>query len=210
MPIRVAIVEDDEPFREGLKTILAQSDEFVCVAACGSTEEALECLPPAAPDVALVDIALPGLSGVECVRELNILLPGTEFMMLTVFEDYDRIYQALAAGASGYLAKRTSSAELLEAVRDLHNGGSPMSSAIARKVVQAFRQLPPSRPEILSLREQEVLSGLARGHLYKQIGEELGISFHTVRSHVQKIYEKLHVHSRAEAVAQMTAGFKVR
>ena len=208
--LEVAVVEDAAAFREGLETILAQSDRLRCVAVCSSAEEALLRLPGLRPRVVLMDVELPGLSGVECVARLKAQLPETEFMMLTVFEDYDRIYQALLAGATGYLLKRTPAAELLDAILELHEGGSPMSGAIARKVVQAFRQLGVAAAPAgsLSAREQEILSALARGRLYKEIADELGISFHTVRAHLQKIYKKLQVCSREEAVKKFGSNRK--
>ena len=154
------------------------------------------------PDVVLVDINLPGQSGIECVRQLKPRLPATQFAMVTVYEDADRIFQALAVGATGYLLKQTPRAELIAAIRELHAGGSPMSTNIARKVVQSFQAQATRRAETdsLSSREMEVLQALSRGHTYKQIAADLGISLGTVRTYIQRIYEKLHVHSHAEAV----------
>ena len=163
-------------------------------------------MPQEKPSVALVDINLPGISGIECVRRLKPQLPGTQFVMLTVYEDVDHIYKALTAGASGYLLKRVPRAELLEALKDVHNGGSPMSSNIARKVVQSFQQMqsPAAETENLSPREREVLELLARGYLYKEIADALHISVPTVNTHIRRIYEKLHVRSRFQAVAKLT------
>jgi DNA-binding NarL/FixJ family response regulator len=151
-----------------------------------------------------MDINLPGMSGVEAVKRLKPNLPETQFVMLTVYEDADHIYNALAAGATGYLLKQTPRAELLDALEEVHRGGSPMTSNIARKVVQSFRQNPSSGPagEGLSPREQEVLDLLARGYLYKEIAERLNISVPTVNTYVRRMYEKLHVRSRAQAVAK--------
>jgi len=202
MPILVAIVEDDPSFAEGIRVLLGQHDEFRCVAVCPSAEAALAALPALRPQVALMDIQLPQASGIECVRQLKQLLPETQILMLTVFDDYSRIYQALVAGASGYLLKRAQPAELLAAIRELHAGGSPMTTAIARKVVAGFRQLAlaPNGQEGLSPRESEVLAALARGSRYKDVAELLGLSYDTVRTHVRNIYKKLQVHSRAEAI----------
>ncbi len=167
-------------------------------------ESALAALPGAGPDVVLSDINLPGLNGVECVRRLKPLLPHTQFVMLTVYEDADHIFQALAAGASGYLLKQVPRAELLAALKDVHEGGSPMTSKIARKVVQAFqpsRQAGADTAE-LSPREQELLDLLARGYLYKEIADAMKISVGTVNTYIRRIYEKLHVRSRSQAVAK--------
>ena len=169
----------------------------------GDAESALEALPEKKPDVVLMDINLPGMSGVEAVKRLKPLLPDTQFVMLTVYEDADHIYNALAAGATGYLLKQTPRAELLGALEDVHRGGSPMTSNIARKVVQSFKQAAAAqRPTELSPREQEVLELLARGYLYKEIAERLNISVPTVNTYVRRMYEKLHVRSRAQAVAK--------
>lgn len=202
MPILVAIVEDDPSFAEGVRVLLSQHDEFRCVAVCPSAEAALASLPALRPQVVLMDIQLPHASGIECVRQLKELLPDTQVLMLTVFDDYSKVYQALVAGASGYLLKSAQPDELLAAIRELHAGGSPMSTAIARKVVAGFRQLalPPNGQEGLSPRESEVLGALARGSRYKEVAELLGLSYDTVRTHVRNIYKKLQVHSRAEAV----------
>ena len=164
----------------------------------------LKLLPEKPPHVVLMDINLPGMSGVEAVKKLKPLLPGTQFVMLTVYEDADHIYSALAAGATGYLLKQTPREELLRALEDVHRGGSPMTSNIARKVVQSFRQnsAEPADGESLSPREQEVLDLLARGYLYKEIAERLNISVPTVNTYVRRIYEKLHVRSRGQAVAK--------
>jgi DNA-binding NarL/FixJ family response regulator len=152
-----------------------------------------------------MDINLPGLNGVECVRQLKAKMPKTQFVMITVYEDPDRVFKALAAGATGYLLKETPREELLAALRDVQRGGSPMSSGIARKVVQCFQKAPPAGPEAdlqkLSAREQEVLELVARGYLLKEICESLKLSQHTVDTYLRRIYEKLHVHSRAQAVA---------
>ena len=172
----------------------------------GDAESALPALVEQKPQVVLMDINLPGMSGVEAVKRLKPALAGTQFVMLTVYEDADHIYNALAAGATGYLLKQTPRAELLAALEDVNRGGSPMTSNIARKVVQAFKPAvvhpPPAEGETLSTREQEVLDLLARGYLYKEIAERLNIGVPTVNTYVRRVYEKLHVRSRAQAVAK--------
>ena len=209
MPITVAMVDDDADYAEGVRHLLEMSPQFECVAVCGTAEEALKRLPKLQPRIVLMDIQLPGMSGPECVAELKDRLPDSEILMLTVFEEYDRIYEALVAGATGYLLKRTPPGELLEAIEDLHNGGSPMSSAIARKVVSAFQQMraaPAADHAALSQREEEILRSLARGRRYKEIAYDLKLSYHTVRTHLQNIYKKLHVKTRSEAVRRFQAG----
>ena len=203
MTITVSIVEDDVRVRGALARLIDRSDGFRCVSQHPSAENALEELPRVEPAVVLMDINLPGMNGVECVRRLKALLPATQIVMLTVYEDTDLIFAALAAGATGYLLKRTPPAELLSAIQDVHNGGSPMTSHIARKVVQSFRQEAErdGESEALSPREQEVLDHLAKGYLYKEIASALNISYDTVHTYIRRIYEKLQVHSRTEAVA---------
>ena len=202
MPIQVAIVEDTREIREGLAFLIDHSPGLTCVAACGSGEEALERLPPIQPDVILMDIGLPEMTGIECIQRLKSPCPRSLFMMLTVFEDHDRIFESLAAGATGYLVKKTDPIKLVEAIRDLHTGGSPMSNQIARRVVQAFqKQRPDITPDAcLSRREKEILNFLMRGFLYKEIADQLFLSVETVRTHIRNIYEKLHVHTRTEAI----------
>jgi DNA-binding NarL/FixJ family response regulator len=206
--IRVSIVEDDSQAREILADWINRAEGFRCVSRHGSGEDALATLPPLIPEVVLMDINLPGINGSECVRKLKPLLPQTQFVMLTVYEDSDHIFQALQAGASGYLLKQTRRAELIAALRDVHAGGSPMTANIARKVVQCFHQVPAqptgSDDATPSPREREVLDLLARGYLYKEIADSLKISQVTVNTYVRRIYEKLHVHSRSQAVAKYT------
>lgn len=201
--IKVAIVEDDTSVRQILCEWVQQAEDFVCVENHGDAESALLSLPQHEPHVALLDINLPGISGIECVRRLKPQLPNTQFVMLTVYEDANHIFDALAAGATGYLLKRTPREALLNALREVHEGGSPMSSNIARKVVQSLQHVPPkSKPaDGLSPRENEVLAFLAQGYLYKEIADSIGISLPTVNTYIRRIYEKLHVHSRAQAVA---------
>jgi DNA-binding NarL/FixJ family response regulator len=202
--ITVAIVEDSDQVRNTLARLIDRAEGFRCIGQHPSAEEALETIPDERPDVVLMDINLPGMNGVECVRRLKPMLPGTQIMMLTVYEDTENIFNALLAGATGYLLKRTSRDELLAAIRDVHQGGSPMTTHIARKVVQSLQQKgsSPQPAENLSPREQEVLDFLARGLLYKEIAENLGISYETVHTYIRRIYEKLQVRTRTEAVAK--------
>ena len=200
--IKVAVVEDDSDVCHGLAMLIDSAPGFICVATCPSAEEALVGLPERQPDVVLMDIGLPGMSGIECIRKLKHLLPGAQIMMLTVFDDHDRIFESLKAGAAGYLIKKTAPEHLVRSIRDLHAGGSPMSSQIARRVVEEF-QRPPQRSDAaaqLTTREQEVLAKLAQGFLYKEIASAIGVSLETVRTHVRNIYSKLEVRSKIEAV----------
>jgi DNA-binding NarL/FixJ family response regulator len=201
MPIKVSIVDDNDQIREGLSILIDGSTGFQCIAKYATAENALKYLPTRKPDVVLMDIQLPGMSGIECVRELKTLLPDLQIMMLTVYEDDDNVFRSLVAGASGYVLKKTPPSELLEAISDLHNGGSPMSDRIARKVVQAFQQMGKSSSETENLthRESEVLSYVAKGFQDKEIAEKFFLSSETVRTHLRNIYKKLHVRSRTEA-----------
>jgi DNA-binding NarL/FixJ family response regulator len=204
--IAVAIVEDDVPAREILAGWIRSTEGFRCAGEFDDAETALAKLPNEKPSVVLFDINLPGMNGIECVRRLKPRLPDTQFVMVTVYEDVNHIFNALSAGASGYMLKQTRRHELMEALKDVHAGGSPMSSQIARKVVQSFRR---NDSEIggtndLSPREREVIELLARGYLYKEIAELLKISVQTVNTYIRRIYEKLHVRSRAQAVAKYT------
>jgi DNA-binding NarL/FixJ family response regulator len=204
VPLRVSIVEDDAPAREILTDWLANAEGFEFVSEFGSAEEGLAELPRQKPDVVLMDIKLPGMSGVDCVRHLKPLLPQTQFVMHTVYEDSNHIFNALQAGATGYLLKQSAHDELLAALKYVHAGGSPMTSYIARRVAQCFPN-PPTKIEAddeLSPREREVIEMLARGFLYKEIAETLNISVRTVDTYIRRIYEKLHVRSRAQAVAK--------
>lgn len=203
-PITVALVEDDPRIRRSLAAILEQEDDFECVGTFASAEDALVHLPKLKPKVVLMDINLPGIDGIECVRRLAGHASGTHILMLTVREDSDVIFDSLAAGASGYLLKPPSAAELIAAVRDVFAGGAPMTSSIARKVVQSFKKAGPSprEAENLSPREIEVLELLVKGFAYKEVAAELNISYSTVHRHIERIYGKLHVHSRSHAVAK--------
>jgi DNA-binding NarL/FixJ family response regulator len=204
--ISVAIVEDDVPAREILANWIRAADDFKLVGEYDNAETAIQELPQKKPAVVLFDINLPGMNGIECVRQLKLRLPDTQFLMVTVYEDANHIFDALAVGASGYLLKQMRRNELLDALRDVHAGGSPMSSQIARKVVQSFRRNnnETGGGEVIELspREREVLELLARGYLYKEIAEMLKISVQTVNTYIRRIYEKLHVRSRAQAVAK--------
>jgi DNA-binding NarL/FixJ family response regulator len=203
-PIKVAIVEDDDWIRENLAGQLDLAPGYCSVSRYRTGEEALAGLPSEAPDVVLMDINLPGLSGIECVRRLKTLRPSLTILMLTVYEESDQIFDSLRAGASGYLLKRSAEKELLEAIAQVHQGGSPMSSLVARKVVRFFNHLGDAAPELqrLSPREKEILELLSRGAAYKEIGDRLALSIHTVRMHIRGIYGKLQVHSRGEAVSK--------
>ncbi len=208
MPISVSIVEDSDKFRETLARVLNRAEGFKCISHYPNAEDAIKALPNDKPEVVLMDINLPGMNGVECVRQLKQLMPTLQVMMLTVYEDTENIFNALAAGATGYMLKRTPRDELLEAIREVHRGGSPMTTHIARKVVLSFqRAASASSPtENLSPREAEVLDCLAKGFLYKEIAEKLQISYETVHTYIRRIYEKLQVRTRTEAVAKFLKG----
>ena len=204
MAITVSIVEDNDQLRGTLARVINRAEGFRCLSQYPDAEVAVEALPRDRPDVVLMDINLPGMNGVECVRRLKQLAPDSLVIMLTVYEDTENIFNALAAGASGYLLKRTPRAEVLDAIREVHRGGSPMTTHIARKVVQSFQQTgASSQPtESLSPREQEVLDCLSKGFLYKEIADKLGIGYETVHTYIRRIYEKLQVRTRTEAVAK--------
>ncbi|MGA2750443.1 MAG: response regulator transcription factor [Verrucomicrobiota bacterium] len=206
MNIAVCIVEDDALVREILADWVRHASGFKCVGAHASVEQALEHLPAEKPSVVLMDINLPGLSGIEGVRRLKPILPDAQFLMLTVYEDADHVFEALEAGATGYLLKQTPRCELLASIKDVYAGGSPMTSNIARRVVQAFQRQDATVPESakLSPREREVLELLARGYLYKEIMHSLNVSRGTLNTYVRRTYEKLHVRSRAQAVAKFS------
>src|SRR5512140_1234168 len=201
MPIKVSIVEDNDQIREGLSVLINGSTGFQCVATYPTAENAIRYLPAHKPDVALMDIHLPGMSGIECVRELKRLLPELQIMMLTIYEDDDNVFKSIVAGATGYILKKTPPSELMDAISDLYRGGSPMSDRIARKVVQAFQQMNKSSRETenLTQRESEILSYVAKGYQDKEIADKLFLSSETVRTHLRNIYKKLHVRSRTEA-----------
>jgi DNA-binding NarL/FixJ family response regulator len=208
-PISVSVVEDDAGIRAGLVRLLGLSPEFECAGAYASAEAALKAFAVTPPTVVLMDLNLPGMNGVECSRKLKELSPEAHIIMLTVYDNPDQIFEALKAGATGYLVKQTPPDELLAAVRDVCRGGAPMSAQIARKVVQSFREeTQVDELAKLSAREREVLDRLAQGYLLKEIADQLDLNYHTVKTYVGRIYEKLHVHSRAQAMMkcrQMTA-----
>jgi DNA-binding NarL/FixJ family response regulator len=212
-PINVAIVEDDEGIRDSLAVLIGGTSGFRCTETYPTAEDALEGIPGNRPDVVLMDINLPQMSGIECVRKLKDQAPELPVVMLTVYEDGDQLFRSLMAGAAGYLVKRTPPSKLLESIEEVHRGGSPMSRQIARKVVRYFHEVelgahtaPPSPlgsdMEKLTAREHEILACLAKGFRYKEIAGALGISSDTVRGHLRNIYEKLQVHSRTEAVVK--------
>lgn len=204
MPIQIAIVEDDAEIRATLSHWIRQSASCRLSKAFPHGELALAEIPELKPNVVLMDINLPGINGVECVRQLKAKMPEIQFIMLTVYEDSIRLFDSLAAGASGYLLKRTSKTELLSAIAEVNTGGSPMTPEIARRVVQFFRRAPEpaSEMEKLSPREKDVLEQLSKGFRYKEIEDNLGISAGTLRTYIRNVYEKLHVHSRTEAVVK--------
>lgn len=204
MNLRVSIVDDDKPTSLILSDLIRESSQLEFVSYYSDTESALEKLPGDRPDVVLMDINVPQINGIECVRQLKPKLPGTQFLMLTVYADADHIFAALAAGATGYLLKGTKRTQLLAAIKQISQGGSPMSCSIARKVVQSFAKAPASEPglEVLSPRENAVLERLAKGYLYKEIAESLELSVLTIDTYVRRIYDKLHVNSRSQAIAK--------
>lgn len=203
--LRVGIVEDVTETREALAALIHGAGGLVCVGALASGEAALRAFPPLTPDVVLMDIKLPGMSGIECVLRLKQLLPTVQVLMLTTYEDSDLIFNSLRAGASGYLLKKTHPAEILQAIGQVHDGGSPMSVHVARKLVNHFQQIPQPALEVeqLTPREREILDLLAKGYRYKEIVDHLNISLSTVRTHIRAVYEKLHVQSRTEAVVKL-------
>src|SRR3954447_24656596 len=202
--ITVSLVDDEKLLRGSIATFVNGSPGFRCVSAYSTAAEALKGLPQDKPDVVLMDINLGGMNGIECVEHLKRLVPTMQIIMLTVYEDTDQIFRALAAGAAGYLLKRSSPTKLLQAIREVHGGGSPMSSSIARKVVASFQKSNQmsDKQAHLSPREEMVLSCLAKGLTYKEIADQLAISIDTIRTYLRRIYEKLHVQSRTEAVAK--------
>ena len=208
MQIKVAIVEDDEGIRASLAALIRRAPTLNLAGDYANAEAALKEIPRRPPNVVLMDINLPGMNGVECVRQLKTSLPAVQFLMLTVYEDSDSLFNSFKAGASGYLLKRTASARLLEAIRDVHAGGSPMTPQLARRVVQFFSRPAENAANVSELTpgEREFLDQLANGYAYKEIADRMSISIDTVRSYVRTVYEKLHVHSRTEAVVKYLRG----
>jgi len=202
MSISVAIVEDNRSFRVKLAAYLNETPGYHCAFTFDSAEDAIKIIPKSLPDVVLMDIHLPNMSGVDCTRRLKEICPAVQILILTVYEDNDRIFGALKAGASGYLLKRAQPADILRSIQEVKQGWAPMSCQIARRVVQSFRETAPDpqRDEKLSQREDEILQQLSKGYSTKEIADKFSISVNTVRTHLQHIYEKLHVRSRTEAV----------
>ncbi len=202
MSISISIVEDLDEVREGLTQFISLNSDFKVLKTFRTAEEALVEIPRLNPAIVIMDINLPGMNGIECIRQVKDQSPATQFMMFTVYENDEKVFEALKAGASGYLLKNTGLLQLVEAIKELHEGGSPMSSNIARKLVSVFREKESTLPPVhaLSARENEVLQHLSRGLLYKEIADKLSISTGTVRQHIHKIYEKLHVQNRTEAL----------
>ena len=201
--IKLVIVEDLEEVTEGLSEFIRRDPALQLLSTFRTAEAALLELPLLKPDIVIMDINLPGITGIECIRQIKKAGIPIQFMMFTVYENNDQVFEALKAGASGYLLKKTSPLQIIEAVKELYEGGSPMSSTIARKLVSIFQEKPTganAEASVLTTREKEVLEQLAKGMLYKEIAEQLGISFHTVRQHIGKIYEKLHVQNKTEAI----------
>lgn len=201
MSITLAIVEDLDEVREGLNQFISLNPEFKVLDTYRTAEEAVFGIPRQQPDIVIMDINLPGMNGIDCIREIKKTVPKTQFMMFTVYENDDKVFEALKAGASGYLLKNTGLLQMIEALKELHGGGSPMSASIARKLVTMFREVnQAAQVESLSPRENEILQLLAKGLLYKEIADQTSISISTVRQHIHKIYEKLHVQNRTEAI----------
>ena len=203
-PIRVAIVEDQREVREGLALLIGRTEGYQSRGVFGSVEEAMPQLRGACPDVVLIDIGLPGMSGIDGIRLMKGICPLTQFLVLTVYDDDRRIFDAMCAGACGYLLKKTAPPRILQALREVHSGGAPMSPEVARRVIALFRQVrPPELAEYtLTTQETRVLRLLGEGHHYKTAAAELGISVNTLSFHVRSIYDKLQVHSKSEAVAK--------
>jgi DNA-binding NarL/FixJ family response regulator len=205
MPIRVAIVEDNEEIRTSLERIIGRAPNLCCVCNCASGERALQLIPAHTPEVVVMDIRLPDISGIECTARLKRVLPETQVLVFTVYGDSEQVFKALEAGASGYLLKRSTRAEILQAILDVHQGGAPMTGEIARMVVQSFRKRRSNaapESEHLTAREEEVLALLAQGYVTKEIADNLSISFDTVRFHLKHVYQKLHVRSHTEAIME--------
>jgi len=202
-PIKLVIVEDLEEVTEGLSEFIRRDPELQLIATFRTAEAAALELPLIKPDIVIMDINLPGITGIECIKQVKKTGASMQFMMFTVYENNDQVFEALKAGATGYLLKKTAPPQIIEAIKDLFNGGSPMSATIARKLVTIFQEQPKgtnNEASVLTNRERDVLECLAKGMLYKEIAEQLGISFHTVRQHIRKMYEKLHVQNKTEAL----------
>jgi DNA-binding NarL/FixJ family response regulator len=207
--IKVSIVEDQEDIREGMRFLINQTTEFSCLSVYQSAEDAVTGLSMQQPDLVIMDINLPGMTGIECIRRLKPKFPALQFIMFTVYEDSEQVFEALTAGASGYLLKKTPPERIISALKELHEGGAPMSTGIARKVISTLQERAVPQPKNttndfrLSPREYEILDLLARGLFYKEIASQLSITTGTVRQHIHKIYEKLHVQNRTEALNKL-------
>jgi DNA-binding NarL/FixJ family response regulator len=210
--IEVGIVEDNKTLREGFETLLNRTPGFKCVCTCETVAEALKKIPKAAPNVVLMDIQLPDATGVECTAKIKEMMPKLQIVIVTVYEDSDRIFQALRAGACGYLLKRARPEKIIAAIQEAHEGGVPMTPEIARKVIGQFRQQAATASQVddLTDREREVLALVMRGHGNKEIAEQLGVTVAAVKWHLQHIYEKLHVHSRTEAALKFKGGYPTK
>jgi DNA-binding NarL/FixJ family response regulator len=203
--IKIVVVEDNDSIREGLKILIDGTEGYSCVASYSDCESMLKNIRKYDPQVLLMDIGLPGMNGIEGIKKVKAILPELAILVLTIYEENDLIFEALCAGACGYLVKKTPPSRLLEAIKDAHEGGAPMSSHIARKVIDFFQKKPASQNKMnydLTPREKEILTGLVEGHNFKAIADSLFISIETVRFHFRNIYKKLHVHSQSEAVAK--------
>jgi DNA-binding NarL/FixJ family response regulator len=204
-PIKVCLVEDLKEIREGMVSLLTMDERFELLAAFPDAEKAAEELVAWQPDIVIMDINLPGMSGIDCIKKVKKECPATQFIMFTIYEDDEKVFEALSAGASGYLLKKTALSKITESLLELHQGGSPMSTSIARKVIDQFHIKPASdKLATLTLRENEILQLLAKGLLYKEISAKLSITTGTVRQHIHNIYDKLHVQNRTEAINKMT------
>jgi len=203
--IKVSIVEDIDEVRESIGKLLQGSDKFTLASSFTNAEQAEKNLPNQQPDIVIMDISLPGRSGIECLQKIKERCGDTQFIMYTIFEDDEKVFEALEAGASGYLLKKTPKEKILESLNELHEGGSPMSTQIARKVIEAFQRRKAISEEERSLtkKEKEVLDLLAKGFLYKEIADKLSITINTVKQHIHTIYEKLHVTNKAEAISKV-------
>jgi DNA-binding NarL/FixJ family response regulator len=200
--IKVCIVEDLKEVRDGMISLLTLDQRFEVLSGYENAEIAAEELPAWQPDIVIMDINLPGMSGIECIKKVKAVCPHTQFMMFTIYEDDEKVFEALSAGASGYLLKKTSLGKIVDSLEELHEGGSPMSTQIARKVIKSLQKQNESAEEskLLTNKEHEVLQLLAKGHLYKEISVTLNISVSTVKKHLHNIYQKLHVNNRTEAI----------
>ncbi|MEO6611995.1 MAG: response regulator transcription factor [Chitinophagaceae bacterium] len=206
--IKICIVEDLEEVRNGMSSLLTLDKRFEVLATFPDAEKATKELPACQPDIVIMDINLPGMNGIECIKKIKPQCPNSQFIMFTIYEDDEKVFEALAAGASGYLLKKTPLSKITESLLELHTGGSPMSTQIARKVIDRFRNKETTgNIEILSARENEVLQELAKGLLYKEIAGKLSITTGTVRQHIHNIYEKLHVQNRTEAINRMNSRY---